>query len=462
MQILVLDNSATSSVSCASHSYPNDPVSPPDPTCGAPVKRTVTRLTAAVTASLIPLFGMTMSTPAHADEISDFYATPASIPSTPGSLIKSAPMETLLNVWGKTTRIIYSSKNSQGQDVAVSGAYIEPWAKWNGPGVRPVVAFSSGTIGQGDQCAPSRLMTSTLGLAGGSFAFNYETNAMNNLLAKGVAVVVTDYVGLGTDGVHTYMNRVDQAHAVLDAARVANAVPGASVTRESKVATYGYSQGGGASGAAAELQPSYAPELKMAGAYVGAPPADLEATLTGIDGSSIVGAAGYFINGMAQSNLAVKNFVETQTNSAGKTTLATLAKQCIADSIFSYGFQKTSSWTNSGKSLTDLVAADPQLLAAVRQQRIGNLKPSVPVRVATGVADDVVPHAQAKQLAKDWCDKGVNVTYAPIPGVDLGQKVGTNHILPMSTDALTARDWVVARLTGQPVASNCSNISSMQ
>ena len=37
-----------------------------------------------------------------------------------------------------------------------------------------------------------------------------------------VAVVVTDYIGLGTPGrPHTYMNRDDQAHAMLDAARVA-------------------------------------------------------------------------------------------------------------------------------------------------------------------------------------------------------------------------------------------------
>ena len=45
------------------------------------------------------------------------------------------------------------------------------------------------------------------------------------------AVVVTDYVGLGTtDRLHTYVNRLDEAHALLDAARAARAVTGASIT----------------------------------------------------------------------------------------------------------------------------------------------------------------------------------------------------------------------------------------
>lgn len=400
---------------------------------------------------------------AHADVGSDFYTPPTSVSATPGTVLKSAPMTTLLNVWGNTTRIMYASTDASGTPVAVTGAYIEPWAKWAGPGPRPVVAFASGTIGQGDQCAPSKLLTSTIGLEGGSFAFNYETTSMNNLLAKGVAVVVTDYVGLGlNDRTHTYMNRLDQAHAVLDAARAASHVPGARVTSDSKVATYGYSQGGGAAGAAAEAQPSYAPELNMAAAYVGAPPADLEATLTGIDGSSIVGAAGYFINGLAQSSPAVRKFVDTNFNDTGKAALTKLSGQCIADSITAFGFQKTSTWTTSGKGLEALINEDPQVLAAVRQQRVGNLTPSAPVRVATGIVDDIVPHAQAKQLAKDWCNKGANVTYVPVWGADMGQKVGTNHTWPMTSDALSARDWVVARLAGSAAPSNCSQLDALQ
>lgn len=392
-----------------------------------------------------------------------FYTPPATLPSGNGTLIRSERVNSLLNVWGNTTRIMYTSTDTNSQRVAVTGTYIEPWGAWTGTGPRPVVAYASGTIGQGDQCAPSMNMTSIINVSGNSFTINYETSSINNLLAKGIAVVLTDYVGLGTtDRVHTYMNREDQAHAVLDAARAAAHVPGASVTPASKVATYGYSQGGGAAAAAAELQPSYAPDLNLAGAYAGAPPADLVKVLDGIDGSAIMGVAGYFTNGMLSENPSLKPYLDANTNAAGKAALANLANQCIGDTITSYGFQPSSKWTADGQPLRAVLERNPDIMAVADRQRIGRLKPTAPVRVATGVHDDIVPHAQARQLAVDWCGLGANVTYAPIAGVNMGDKTGANHVLPMPADALPAANWIADRLNGKSVTSNCSAIASMK
>ncbi len=126
----------------------------------------------------------------------------------------------------------------------------------------PLVVVAPGTMGQGDQCAASMGLEHPLRISARTVSVGYENLAIYRLLARGVAVVVTDYVGLGTtDRLHTYVNRVDEAHAVLDAARAARALEQASVTTESPVGLYGYSQGGGAVAAAAELQPSYAPDV---------------------------------------------------------------------------------------------------------------------------------------------------------------------------------------------------------
>lgn len=393
-----------------------------------------------------------------------FYTPPAQVPSAPGQLIKSQKIFSGLSLWGNTTRIMYSTRDDNNKPTAVTGAYVEPWAKWTGPGPRPVVAFSVGTIGQGDQCAPSSMLAVGLNLSVlGSIGVNYEGTAINNLLAKGVAVVLTDYVGLGTpDRPHTYMNRNDQAHAVLDAARVASKVPGSSVKADSKVGTYGYSQGGGAAGAAAEEASTYAPELKMGGSYVGAPPADLEKVLPGIDGSPIAGVAGYFINGAASEHPEVASFLDANASDKGKEMLKKVANQCIADTLISYGGHSTTEFTKSGEPLSTLMAREPKILSLVRAQRLGSQKPVAPVRVATGVADDVVPHGQARQLALDWCSKGANVTYAPISNSSTGKQSLLNHFGPMISDQTAARDWLVARLSGQPVTSNCSSVSSMK
>ena len=86
------------------------------------------------------------------------------------------------------------------------------------PGALAVV--TPGTQGQGDACAPSKTLASAIVVDDGAISVGYEIPGIYGLLARGVAVVVTDYIGLGTtDRVHTYAVRLDLGHAVLDAAR---------------------------------------------------------------------------------------------------------------------------------------------------------------------------------------------------------------------------------------------------
>ena len=148
-----------------------------------------------------------------------FYTEPGTLPGADGTLIKSEPVRLGISfdlpgttgpIPGSATRMMYKSTDSNGTALAVTGTYFEPSARWAGPGPRPLVTLASGTIGQGDQCAPSRNLTTPLTITSASIAVNYELIAVAGLLAKGVAVVMTDYTGLGMSGrVHTYVNRVD-------------------------------------------------------------------------------------------------------------------------------------------------------------------------------------------------------------------------------------------------------------
>lgn len=392
-----------------------------------------------------------------------FYNPPAQLPAADGALIRTEPLPLALSLPGLTgplpgtaTRIMYKSTDSNGQPVAVTGAYIEPSAAWTGGGARPLVAVAEGTMGQGDQCAPSLNLENPLTLTGETLSIGYDDLAIYRILATGAAVVVTDYVGLGTtDRLHTYVNRVDQAHALLDAARAAHAVSGASITAASRVGLYGYSQGGGATAAAAELQPSYAPDVNLAGTYAGAPPANLATVIGGIDGSALAGALGWSINGFMQSDPALAPIVDAHINAAGQAALTDLSTMCVGDAILSYAFTNSTQWTTDGRSLTAIIAAEPQLQSFLNQQRIGTLTPTSPVRVATGVEDDIVVHSQARRLAVDWCNKGANITYVPIMLPNLGDKLLTNHLAPLITDQGAAIGWLTDRLSGKSAGSNC-------
>ncbi|WP_330241115.1 lipase family protein [Streptomyces sp. NBC_00525] len=396
--------------------------------------------------------------------IPSFYNPPAELPAANGALIRTEPLPLGLDLPGldgrrmpgTATRLMYRSTDSNGQPVAVTGAYIEPSASWKGGGARPLVAVASGTMGQGDQCAPSLSLQHPLSLTPETVSIGYEILSVYRLLSAGIAVVVTDYVGLGTtDRLHTYVNRVDEGHALLDAVRAAHRLPATSLTPDSRTGLYGYSQGGGASASAAELQPSYAPEIELAGTYAGAPPADLTATMKGIDGSALAGALAWSINGFAQADPDLRDVVENNINDAGRAALKDASTMCVGDAILGYGFARSTKWTTSGKSLGEIIAAEPKAQAALDRQRIGTLKPSGPVRVATGTQDDIVPHKQARQLAVDWCRKGGDVTYDAVILPNLGDKILTNHMVPLITDQGDAISWITDRLEGRRSVSNC-------
>jgi predicted esterase len=271
--------------------------------------------------------------------------------------------------------------------------------------------------------------------------------------------VVTDYAGLGTtDRLHTYVNRVDEAHAVLDAVRAARSLSGASVTADSRVALYGYSQGGGATAAAAELQAAYAPDVTLAGTYSGAPPADLTEVTKAIDGSDLAGALAWSVNGFLQSDPALRPIAEAHLNAAGREALTDLSTMCVGDALFAYNSVHSTAWTTDGRPISDIIAAEPALRAFLAEQRIGTLRPSGPVRLATGTSDNLVPHAQSRQLAVDWCRKGADVTYKPVVLPDVGRAL-INHFAPLLTDQGEAVSWLTDRLTGKPAGSNCAGLA---
>ncbi len=410
--------------------------------------------------------GLLAATPANA--AGSFYDPPPEVTAAPGELVRAEPMRLAASVSfggkvsalpGTATRIMYSSTDATGRPVAVSGVYIEPTKRWWGGGDRPLVSFAEGTQGQGDACAPSRTLEKALVVDSEAIAIGYEIPNIYAFLDRGIAVVVTDYIGLGTtDRVHSYVVRLDSGHAVLDAARVASAVPGASVTDDSPVGLYGYSQGGGAVASAAELAPTYAPELDVKGAYAGAPPADLAAVMRSADDTSLTGVIGFALNGISQYEPGLQAALEPEISDHGRATLSALSTGCIGDALLTSGtaFTSTASWTTSGDSLYDVAQRVPEALAAIDRQRIGTLAPEVPVMVLTGTKDDIVGHGQTKQLAKDWCAKGVDVRYVPVVQPASSHGTALNHLGPAITRSLQSQEWLVDRLEGRTMYDNCA------
>uniref|UniRef100_UPI0035565BA8 lipase family protein n=1 Tax=Gordonia zhenghanii TaxID=2911516 RepID=UPI0035565BA8 len=385
-----------------------------------------------------------------ADAARNFYTPPSKYDATPGSVIRSQHSDLLLQIpgvkgqWpGTATRMMYTSTLQNGKPTAVTGTVVEPTARWTGKGERPTVVVGPGTVGQGDQCAGSKMMNFplTVDVTKPSIGVNYTAPEMYLMLLNGVRVVITDYVGMGTPGVHTYVNRLESGHAMLDAARAGLKV--AKASKDAPVAFSGYSQGGGAAASAAELAATYASDLNVKATYAGAPPADLSKVITKIDGTFIAGGIGYAINGLDARYPALDAILKKETNAQGKRALHDTATQCIGDSGLAFGFQRTNQWTRTGESLASVIKRYPEVQKMIDDQRIGSLKPNAPVLLSTGVNDDVIPTGQVVTLYKDWHKQGADVKltrdYTPpiFPGLVV------NHAVPMLTKLLPATSFLL-------------------
>lgn len=309
------------------------------------------------------------------------------------------PLRTIRST-AAATRVMYATRDRTGSPIAVTGTLLVPPLPWVGPGQRPAVGYAAGTQGMGDQCAPSRQ------LAAGS---EYEGVFISGLLARGYAVAMTDYEGLGTRGTHTYMVRESQAHAVLDMVRAAQRLPGTGLPAAGPVLLAGYSQGGGATAAAVELAPSYASDLKVKGAVAGAVPADLGAVATNLDGGLYSAFALYAVAGQSAAyGLDLGDYL----NARGTSVIQAVERECVAESIAAHAFTRSSDLTKDGRSLIQLAASEP-FRSIIDDQRIGRLKPAVPVLVTHSVLDDVIPYAVGRRLARDWCARGATVAFSP-------------------------------------------------
>jgi triacylglycerol lipase len=395
------------------------------------------------------------------DEYTEFYTPPSPLPpGAPGDVIRTEPSRLVLEPSGQLgaivatgTRIMYRSTDARGKPNAVTGTYFEPDNPWPGAGPRPLIVYGPGTQGQGDQCAPSRQFNQGIHFSPFlDIAFNYEELFVATMVARGFAIVMTDYDGLGTPGVHTYVNRLAEGQAMIDAGRAAMRLPGTSLDPHGPVAFWGYSQGGGASASAAELAPSYGPDLHVVGTYAGAPTADLVELFPYADGSVLVGAIGYAINGVIAAYPEAEQAIRSKLTPRGEDLLYKTADQCVAETLTKFMFRHIQPYFT--EDVNQMIREEP-FKSLFDLQRIGRLKPNSPVLINSNRYDPLVPWTAANQLGRDWCAQGADVEFRTNEEPPFLNKAIVNHALPMLVDGESAMQWIADRFNGVPTAPNC-------
>ncbi|MGC9222095.1 MAG: lipase family protein [Solirubrobacteraceae bacterium] len=365
----------------------------------------------------------------------EFYLPPAELGKLhPGELIRYEPMHAYLlpgvRLRARAFRLLYRSTGAAGEATAVSGTLLLP------DGIRrprpaPLIGYAVGTHGIADRAAPSRLL---------STGHDWEASMVALVLARGFALVATDYQGLGTPRDHTFMVGRALGNNVLDAVRAARWLAGAepaaaTLDADGAVAVMGYSEGGVAAAWAGQLQPLYAPELTLAGVAAGAAAADVELVAPALDRSRLkfflaYGAIGY---AAAYPDLELDRYLDER----GRRMVSALRDSTVLQAAV-IGVRNGRLDKLSNPSVLDL----PQWRARLRENRLGTLAPQAPVLLHHARGDQIVAFQQSQQLYEDWRALGVKTSLHVTRG-------GFDHLSGGLAGAPVALDWL-AGLFGKP------------
>ncbi|MCP4434587.1 MAG: hypothetical protein GY812_03690 [Actinomycetia bacterium] len=360
-----------------------------------------------------------------------FYATVEDPPAEMGTIVRSEPLGYAVP-GGEGHRIVYTSEDSAGDPIAVSGMIFVPDSVAP-PAGRNVVAYAHGTAGIATKCAPSRAAELD------SLSF---TTSLLPALERGWVVVATDYQGLGIPGPATYLVGDQEARDVVASVLAARAFEGAEAGTDWIV--WGSSQGGNSSLWTAHLAAEIAPELSLMGAMAAAPAARLGAG---------VNANWDSVDGWALGPPVIKSWSEAYPDRDFETVLSGTARRRLglltSECTLTDGLLGLTENALGSRFFVSNPVDDQDWAHALKEQSAPLPPPTMPVLVVQGTADKIIPAGANAGLVQDWCDSGVDLTTLWLGGV--------SHLDALVAGGPFAVEWAGARFTGEPAQSNCDS-----
>jgi len=370
-------------------------------------------------------------------QVGAFYDPPAPLPAGhPGDLIRWERVDGAPGA--KAWRILYHSTGLDGADAAVSGLVAVPAGEPPIEGF-PVVVVAHGTAGLARKCAPSAQP-----LQGGLFnnpLMTLYASVLKPFVDAGYAVVAPDYQGLGAPGGSSYLVGEVEARNVLDAARAIRRFDQARVS--DALLLHGHSQGGHAAAFALLRAPSYAPDVRFAGAALLAPAAELDAiigaALSHPGPTPLVGLAMMVAGSWAQAYPDLPP--EAVLTDEGRRLLPQVYDQCVLGVVEAYG----------AISARQAFKTDPSEAPAWSEALRLNTPPAaaleMPLLVAQGDADTIIPLDTTRAYVSRLCEAGSTIQFNVYAGAD--------HLSVASASRPDVAAWFADRLAGKPALSNC-------
>lgn len=297
-------------------------------------------------------------------------------------------------------------------------------------------------------CAPSYAFQflSATGPLGGTIVTQLELLLIMAALEQGWVVVVPDFQG--PQG--SYLANRLAGQATLDGIRAALASePITGISKNASVAMWGYSGGSVATTWAAELHPTYAPELRLVGAAVGGSVPKVSTVIKTINKGPLAGFIPAGVMGLASQYPELGKIVERHLLPQHKDKFYKVLNQCLLATALTFPFDDILGMFDD----PDLLLSDPTCRSILDENDLGHGTPQVPFFWYKSVVDEISPIQDTEELVDAYCQRGVAIEYV--------RDIVADHGSAAATGAPSALAWLAGRLDGRKVKQGCTKKSKI-
>lgn len=386
-----------------------------------------------------------------------------------GQVLKSEKIKTSVP-GAQAWKIAYVSSDVSGRKTVATGLVVAPV----GPvpaGGRPVMTWAHGTTGSAQNCGPSQIIDPVVPLneyflINGNSWSDYGIPSVEEFIQEGYVVVATDYQGLGGSGKHQYGVAATNGMDAINAARAAGSMKATGANKKTLV--YGWSQGGGATIAAAGLSEyikqtgTASDNLDIVG-FVAMAPEDV-AVLAPSEKLDQAAADKYVTDAVGQFSDNVFNFTHatmflwgTQAAFPGLELSDIFSDEGVRvlNEIYGNKCMHVASDTLTflyGSKFTTLIKQKPAntmaWAEAMLKGSVSPTKPVAPVMIYFGDKDTVIPPMMHKLYQEQMCKLGGNVGRMQLPGEQ-------SHFTTPPVAKQFYLPWIKDRVAGKPLANAC-------
>ncbi|MFE7742976.1 lipase family protein [Nocardia sp. NPDC057455] len=301
---------------------------------------------------------------------------------------------------------------------------------------RPLLAFQTAMDAVTEKCSPSYALRYGARALGSVTQFEWLLVA--NALRRGWAVSIADHEGPhGNFGAPR-----EPGYRALDGIRAALRFGPLGLGPRTRVAVWGYSGGGMASSWTVEMAPTYAPELDIVGAVLGAPVGDPRQVFDRLNGTSYAGLPAIVIAALRRLYPALSSLIDDELSPEGHRFVVRAENATPFGAILGLANKKVDDFLG-GRPLAEVLDT-PQLRAMFDDLRLGNTTPACPLLVVQPIHDQIIHIDGIDGQVARYRRGGAAVTY-------VRDRLSEHFsLLPLSTPI--SLDWLADRLAGQPVS----------